>query len=597
MGWFDSAKNLIKSACNYFVSDDSDKKTDNAPKNETKTQKAPVSVVRPEGEYVGSVLDEVVITGSKKTDTKKNAETKKQNTAASQKKATTVTKKDIDSLIKSIEDKCKKLDITLEDAKKYINEEMEVGLNDIKNKNLDKQFRILSCVDAALTMQIMYKGKDGIAEDIDKAEFIGMVAQNYYDLIKNGDIKDIKLFQQNIDKAINNAYEGYKNAKTQDEKAKILDEARKQIADNVNAEYNKKQKGKSKAEKARLEKERKKALLAQERQAQLTFNAKAKPNERKDGIFLRSSEYYDEAHEYAKSCTDNKTRSEIAGTFSHDFENDALRIKLELGDEVSAEVYGRAIEANLQDMFAEDAAKFEADAYEFRQKVLNGEIDAPWMTKEHLKAESVAIGAGITNNRNMSSAEKAELLNTWDKHAREFADYCDVKEAYNKTINNYSETNENTANLVTNIKKILNENYNNDIERMPKAWEKRKQENPEQKAKASETELKSELKTKSVSEIKKNYSNTMPEIARIVLANDVEYKNRIDEILDYLKCLSGKNIGYLATGCSTPTISKIIQAFPEKANDILDVVAPSMCYAGRQTVEDIVEKGNDNEAV
>ena len=75
-------------------------------------------------------------------------------------------------------------------------------------------------------------------------------------LIKNGDIKDIKLFQQNIDKAINNAYNGYKNAKTQDEKAKILDEARKQIADNVNAEYNKKQKGKSKAEKARLEKER-----------------------------------------------------------------------------------------------------------------------------------------------------------------------------------------------------------------------------------------------------------------------------------------------------------------------------------------------------
>ena len=78
--------------------------------------------------------------------------------------------------------------------------------------------------------------------------------------------------------------------------------------------------------------------------------------------------------------------------------------------------------------------------------------------------------------------------------------------------------------------------------------------------------------------------------------NDVEYRNRIDDVLDYLDGFSGTDIGLKIKGCSTRTISKIVQAFPRKASDILNIVAPSMCYAGKKSVERIVEEGQQNEA-
>ena len=80
------------------------------------------------------------------------------------------------------------------------------------------------------------------------------------------------------------------------------------------------------------------------------------------------------------------------------------------------------------------------------------------------------------------------------------------------------------------------------------------------------------------------------------MENDVQYRNRVDDILDYLKCFSGTDIGIKVAGCSTYTISKVIIAFPEKADDILNVVAPTMCFTGKQAVERIVEEGKRNVA-
>ena len=287
----------------------------------------------------------------------------------------------------------------------------------------------------------------------------------------------------------------------------------------------------------------------------------------------------------------------VAASQDYKFTNNVLKFKFEHGDNVPADVYGSAIEYSMQFKPENAVKEFEQDAYEYRKKVENGEIDAPWMTSEHFIAQSTAIGVGITSNKNLSTRAKAELLNTWDRHASEFGDYYDIKGAYNKIVEQKSSENGNFAQGVINVKKIMLEDFYNDIEHFPRAWKKRqKHVSVELKQKADSTTLKSELKTKSISEIKNEYSNSISEIARIVLSNDVEYKNRIDDILDYLKAYSGKDIGLMTVGCTTPTISKIIQAFPDKADDILDVVAPTMCYAGKKAVERINNEGNNNAA-
>jgi len=612
MSWysFDDAKNLIKRAWNSITGSETDNKTNASKTKPSQTTKKPTSIIRPQGETVGTVGDEVVITGNKKqeakpeqtktattkvkttnTKTKVSATTKKTQTKPSQQK---VTINDIKEIINSINDKCKKLGITLEEAKQYINEQLGASLDKDKIKDIATRFKMLCCIDAALTMQLMYKSKDNVASDIDAGEFIKLVSENYYNVITNGGISDIKVFQKNIDNVLNNAYKQYINASTQEEKAAILDNARKAIINNIDNEYETKQKGKSKSEIAKLEKEKQCRLIASERAAQLGFNLKVSPKDRKFGIYLRSGANFSEAQEYAKAATDNKTRVIIADSLNHNFDIKVLELKSKFGDSISADEYGKAIALNMQDMSLDAATQFETDAYEYKQKVLNGEIDAPWMSEEHLTAESVAIGVGITNNRNMSTVEKAELLNTWDKHAREFGDYYDVKESFNNKYNN--EPNENITNSYNNVKKVLLEKFDNNIERVPRAWKKRKKENIDIKPKASEATLKEELKSKSVADIQKTYNNTIGEIAKIVLSNDIEYKHRVDDILDYLKAYSGTDIGLMVTGCSTRTISKIIQTFPEKANDILDVVAPTMCFAGKKAVEQIVDKGEENAA-
>ena len=609
MGWFDDAKSLIKSAYNYVVGNDTDTKATTSKKETKKASKTPVSIHNPQGKTVGTVGDTLETKQTKTTKTtKQTTKTTKAKTTKSTKTTTkkpaqntkknqepkTITKDVIEQKIADIENKCKQFNISFEDAKKNILEKMEFSPEKFSQESLETQYRILSCIDAALTMHIMYKKQGEVAEDIDKEEFIALVTKNYYDVITNGGIEDIMAFQQAIDTVLNEALVKYKDAKTDEEKAQILNEALENIKNKIQNDFNKEKVGKTETEKAKLEKQHKTRMVASERAFEYGFLRQAPASERKYSVYTRSGKYMAEAYQNQIDISANEVKSEVAGSQTHEFSNNVLKFKYSIGDYVPADIYGDAIGYSMQYKSLADAKQFEQDAFIFRQKVENGEIDAPWLTQEHFTAESTAIGVGITNNRNMSSAEKAELLNTWDKHASQFGDYCDVKAAYNKAIDN--ETNPNSAQDAKNVKKILIENYNNDIERMPKAWKKRQEENPAIKQKASEATLKAELKTKSIEEIQKSYSNTTSEIARIVLSNDVEYKNRIDDILGYLKGYSGEEIGFMAIGCSTHTISKIIQAFPEKAKDILDVVAPTMCFAGKKAVERIVEDKKDNEA-
>ena len=263
---------------------------------------------------------------------------------------------------------------------------------------------------------------------------------------------------------------------------------------------------------------------------------------------------------------------EVANTFTFERTQAEFKLRHEYGENPTAQEYAEISSAALPYMSAECAEQYKQDAEEFRIKFENGEVDAPYLTKEHLDAESNAIQTAIATNKNVltSSQEKTVIDNT--KTQTEQPQVYVVE-----TVQNPSQKQQNLSQTIET--KEQTKKSDNSTEAVTPA------------------RLKSELKTKSVKEVLQSYSNSVLEVVHTVLHNDKELKGRIDEIMPHLEGMSGKNIGNLAYGCNTPVISKLITEFPEKSDDILNIVAPAMCFSGRKLAEQKVERQNCNEAV
>ena len=624
MGLLDRARDFAVKAYNYVVGNDNESKSaSNAGKStasssksakssnasKTNAQQKINSIQNPKGDTVDKVGDTLEM--SKKTiaaaasQSKKTVDnvSKKSNASSSQSNnkksgAKTAIQKSIDNVLAKIQQKCAKFGISYEEAQKSILSQLQFSYEDYKLLSPEEQLSVLLCIDGALGLYIIDQGKRKVHKDVDKAALIGQTAKNIAEAKESGAIDDISEYGEMVGD-INKELEGKVSEDTTDEElAQLLVESKKSLQASIElerlAEIRKCHGNKKQIDE--INKKFEARLHSFEEQRQIDFVAANGPQKARFSIYLRGADDYAEAHRTALTIFSGYQRTIVADSFNHDFEMDARRVFHESGDPVSADKYAEALTYTTQYMSEDALNKFQKDAYEFRLKVQNGEIDAPYMSEEDFTKETVAIGVGITNNKNMSSSAKAELLNKWDENAQQFSDYIYVKEQYNKSAYNSVSGNPNELQGFINVKKILQERYNNNIEQFPRAWEKRTQNNNTEKPKANEATLKNELKTKTVSEIKSCYNNSMQEIVKIVLENDVAYKNRLDDILDYLKCFSGTDIGIKIAGCSTPTISKIILSFPEKADDILDVVAPTMCFTGKQAVERIVDEGKKNEA-
>lgn len=612
-------------AYNYVssvISDDNESKSASkeVKNNKSKNNNTPVktntskvnSCTNPTGTTNEKIGDTVEIKQNTTVQTKKvtqanasvKTQTKSKNSASKKNSGNGKTEKSVQTLIEEakarILQKCKKFGISYQEAEGTILSQMKFSYNEYKNMSPEEKLATLCAIDGALGLYIIDKSKRRIHSDADKATVIGQTARNIKEAKELGAIDEIEDFEEGVGD-INKELDGKINEHTSEEEyAKILEESRRAFRASIEMERIaeiKKCNG-NKAKIAEINKQFDARLQAFERQRQLEFAAAHGAKEARMSVYLRDADDYAEAHEVAMNPFNGLIKTKVADSFDHEFEMNTRRRYYEWGDPVSAEQYAKAIEAVTQNMSLEALTKFEKDTYEFRKKVENGEINAPYMSEEDFTKESVAIGVGITNNKNMSSAEKAELLNKWDKDALQFSDYCYVKEEFNKAAAECVNANPNSVQGLISVKQILIEKYNNNIEKFPRVWEKRNKQNLPVKTKADENTLKTELKTMSVEKVKQRYKNSvsMHQIAKIILENDIEYKDKLEEILDYLNCFSGTDIGIKIAGSSTATISKIVMAFPDKADDILDIVAPTMCFSGKQAVEHIVEEGKKNAA-
>ena len=609
MSLLDRALNFAQKAYNYVVNkDDGDKSVSKNSKKETgmvskKTQK-PISVMNEEGKTVGKVGDALELKAKKSAENKKNVSAP--NVSSNRKNSATTKKggniqKAIEAVKLKIQQKCQKFGISYSEAEDKILSQMEFSYEEFRTKSPEEQLTILCCIDFALGLYIR-DTKRPIHRSVDKISVIGQTARNIKEAQDSGAVKDIEEFDTKLGDVNKELKSQINENADENEYAEVLEKSRLKYRAAIQAEKLaeiRKCNG-DKAKIAEIERKYDARLHAFEAQRQIDFAAHHGSKRAHLSIYLRSGKDFSKAHAAALQLFEGKNRVDVADSFTHDFEMRALSSYFNCGDRVSSDEYAESVSYTTQYMSEAALDKFQQDAYEFRKKVENGEISAPYMTDEDFTKESVAIGVGITNNKNISSYAKADLLNKWDRNAKEFADYCYVKEAYNKAVNNAVSGSPIRTQEAANIRKILIERYDNDIEALPRAWKKRENKDNQtpvtKPQKASEATLKAELKTKTVSDIKKIYNNSMQELAGIVLKNDIEYRNRIDDILDYLNCFSGTDIGIKIAGCSTSTISKIIQAFPEKSKEILDVVAPMMCFTGKEAVERIVEERRDNAA-
>ena len=555
------------------------------------------SVVNPTGATVDSVGDKVIKTS-------KTAHTVPKHTDGHNKKPVVLGREQrIQASIANVKNrilqKCQKFGISYKEAEATILSKMQFSYSEFKNASPEEQLADLCCIDGALGLYIVGAKKRKVDSSVDKASLIGQTAKNIKEAKEQGGIDNVEEFCDKVGD-VNAELEGkIKDDATEEEYAKILQESRRAFRASVELERAaaiKKCNGDSSKIKE-INRRYDARIRAFEAQRQTDFVAAHGSKKARLSIYLRAGKDYSEAHKTVLDMYTGTKKTEVADSFDHDFEMNARRRYYEAGDKVSADEYAKAVIYTTQCMSEKALDKYQQDAHDFRIKVEKGEVKAPYMTEEDFTKESVAIGTGIASNRNISTESKAELLDKWDRNARDFSDYCDVKKAFNSAVKERVSAYSNEAQGFANVNKILSEKYGNNLQTFPKAWEKRNQTSPELKTKALDAVLKSELKTKTISEIKKSYGNSMAEIAGIVLKNDIEYKNRIDEILDYLNTLSGTDIGLKLVGCSTSTISKVIEAFPEKSDEILDIVAPTMCFAGKQRVEQIVKERQENSVV
>ena len=579
MGFIESTKNYIKKAVNY-ISGNSDTKISDA-KNNAQTKKAsttPVSVVRPDGKTVGNVGDEVVISQNTKAQesTKTQQASNKSNTKAQKNSTKNKTKNgrsqaDVNKKMAEVEAKCNKLGINIKT--------ILAGMRYSKNLSLDEQYRKLYVVNAALSLPAALKKSN--KTKVEKTALITEVAKTYDSAMTEGGIKDINKLQATVAEATDKALEiNSADGQTEKEKIESLTQFGDDLVDSINNTIKDEQKGLSASERAKLEKQNKARIRHTRKAVSYGFIAAANPEERKLAACIADGKDLAEVTKATIDFSKDEDKATVAGSETLEFFNNVTEAKYKHGDDVPADVYGSAIEYSMQYKSAEDAIKFEQDAYEFRQKVENGEIDAPWITKEHLTEQTAAIGKGIAANNNLTTEQKANLLKTWDSHAKNFNDYEKVNQKFN-------ENNQNRE----NVKNVVNTSVGSESKQNETSV---KIENH----KASKKELEEALSELSFAVVKRKYpQNSDRELVTTILHNP-KLKSHKSEIIHYLKAYSAEDLYSVTKGCNTEMFCFVLRNIsPEKAGKLYDLSKSDKCYATRKLGEKIVEESKNNEAV
>ena len=602
MGLLDRALNIAQKAYDYVVGDDDSTKRAQSVSNLSaahsskpdKNTNNPNSVQNPEGKTVGTVGDTIEVNG-KTPDTKKDInKIYKATNKTSNPKNEELKKSSSDGLkeaaIKKVKDKIKNkcilFGISYEEAEAKILSQMDFSFEEFKSLSKDEQLAVLLSIDSALGLYIVNSNKKKVHSTADKAAVIGQTAKNIKDATELGGIKDVKEFSNEVGD-INKELDGkINNNTTEEEYAKILADSRRSFA------YSLELKRKAEIRKCNGDQEKidevnrryDARLNAFERQRQTEFASAIGSKKAHMSVYLRSGKDFSDAHVVALNVYSGKEQTAVADSFTHDFEVNAKRRYYEAGDSISSEEYGKAVLYSAQLKSADALRKFQSDAYEFRKKVENGEIDAPYMSEEDFTQETAAIGTGIVKNENLTTSEKKFLLSKWHNNISNFKDYEKVLRQIAPEIKDFD-------NSVTEILKVFGSEQ---IAKNSSAYKIIERVSGQ---KATHQQIQQALTVMSYEQARHTFNKNSDRDFVDVILHDPKLKGHKQNIVGYLKTLSAEDLSDITIGCSTEMFLFVLRNIsPDKAGRLYDLSKGEKCYAARKLGEKIVEENKANEA-
>lgn len=153
-----------------------------------------------------------------------------------------------------------------------------------------------------------------------------------------------------------------------------------------------------------------------------------------------------------------KAKTETANSVKFEKFTNIVSAYHERGEYPPQDTLQSATGSLVREMGCAYAQQFESSFFNYRQGVQNGTIQNPVLTNEELTATSTGIGVGIASNVTMSSIEKADLLTTWDNHARKFDDYKTVKSEFKKAVDKYIQEHPEMKDKIEEVIKKVEEN-------------------------------------------------------------------------------------------------------------------------------------------
>ena len=443
-----------------------------------------------------------------------------------------VTNEMVINLYNKIKAKCKKFGISDEEIKQYVLKDVGISLEDFEKFSMEDKYKFLLNIEDALDNQIQWLKENGkIKPHVSVKASIGKSATIMYKASKR---TDRETFHKYNNEHHTNIKEQLKKCSNEEEKVEIITNHKEEIKEELNKEREIElaKCGNDEARKADINAKYDELISLVIEQQQVDIYNQVEAEDAKLTVYMSEGKNYGNAVNNVMELTADEYKTQVADSFTYDFQMNVLKDFYEAGDAISAEEYGKAVEITTSYMSQEALMQFQEDAENFDS------TNAPYLTQEHKNSQSAAIEKGASNNSNIT------------------AGYSTKKTSENKNA---------TININTNF-------YNTNPDKIDSNRAKSQQIKQSEQTTTSLKNIESQLYvTNSLNKVLENNPNNRTDIIELVL-RDRKYHVHLDDAIKELGGFSPEEKGDMIAKCSYTVIGKVLYEYPAQCRRIMDRV-------------------------
>lgn len=520
-------------------------------------------------------------------------------------------KKNLGQIKQSIEMKCQANGINFRELLKNIGQVANLSKEDFENISESEKEEILNFLSFTIDKVIEQKKKYGASNETKTEEIVITRAKNAYSAVQTGSFKDANEFEKEL---------GDVNAELGEDFKKVSIKERRSRIERNRTQHKRAFEARLQTELSKLP-ESERAEAEQRLRAQYSFIQRGRfidiinVNDSETALnaipMLSSQDIGFGAEVVMQTRSTEAERTRTADKADFEFFEGLAQSYYNFGEELQASSVESYTQTMTQYKSAEALDQYQADYASAREKYESGENTPPYMTKEIFTATAKGIGLGASLNVNMTSAQKAEFLNRWEKDAVKFNDTKIIEEV-KKQLENQPEVKEKLAalkkqennsqtskNYTTKVIPESGSNQKLNSVKSSLSGAKSYKSNQEDKSSLEKTNSKplatnpivtaKTIKKNGLEKAKEIYSDK--EIIETVL-NNQELTYLRPQVASMINSYSVQDLANITEGCSTSAFLFVLRNIsPEKASELYES-KKDLCYAGRKLGEQIIEKDN-----